>query len=318
MNEIFKISINKNNQKQDVTLDNISLDAAESLKLFIDSMTSFFENYSEEERSKVNFSIKKGSLQYITSVDEESVINNDFIEIMKGIENNDFSNLGSIENCSEKLKPLKIIQEKIISNGLDYGVFYQGKNNEYIDISKSIKQHKIKYRASYHRNYEVVFLKGSLYEVGGKNVTNIHILDNEVEYKVDTDRDKAYEFSNFLYKEVYISALKTTTFKSTPEETYELIDKYLSNETFNKFIDLYKSVSIEDLSEKYDRIYKLLYNNYIEDKLGENVKFLKLFNNKSTNRGFLRFLLLSSKNYLNINDSFDKMYYSILSTLNKK
>lgn len=318
MDEVFKITINKDSKNNDISINNISVEAAESLKLFIDSMTLFCENYTEEEKSQVKFSFDTESLQYITSMNEDIQIREDLDIILTGIKENDFKELNTIENSSEKVKHLRTIQEKIISNGLDYSIFHQNSDNEYVDISKSIKKNRIKYRASYIRDYEVVFIKGSLYEVGGKKATNIHLLDNEIEYKVDTDREQAYKFSEFLYKEVYISALKTTIYKSSLEESYELIDKYLSNETFKSYQEIYSLIQNSNISTKCDIIYEYLENNFKNDQIGNNIKFLRLFNNKHTNKGLLRFLLLSSKNYLKINDSFDEVFYSLSSILNKK
>ncbi|WP_337045437.1 hypothetical protein [Emticicia sp. 17c] len=160
-------------------------------------------------------------------------------------------------------------------------------------------------------NEKIVFLKGKLYEAGGKKTTNVHIEDGENEYKIECSQEEARELKDFLYRPIFLSTIKVTKSNYPPE--YKLIDYYNSQEEQNKYEDFVQKIVENDTLEKYDLLHDKIYEFIDEDKINDISKLIKVFNNNCTDRGVLRTILISLKpiihneTYKQLNSSYQSL-----------
>lgn len=126
MENELKIKILSNSNGEKVSLDNISIDAADALKIFIESLSDFAKSYNDN--SDVKLSMKDGSIETIlTYPADKTEISEDIDEIITG---------KSFETHRTKL--FKNIQDKIKLNGLEYSVLLK-ENNIEKDLTKNFK-----------------------------------------------------------------------------------------------------------------------------------------------------------------------------------
>ncbi|WP_454060173.1 hypothetical protein [Elizabethkingia ursingii] len=298
MNE-FKIRIVSNSDGEEVRLDNISLDAAESLKVFIDSLTGLAKTYSDYDgNSDIKLSLTEGSVIASLVFPEES---EDIIKDIKDITNN-----ASINN--DRIKFLKDIQDKIKQNGLSYQVTLTeaGQSTDLTPKFKS-KRFPIKRGKLFPLKYEILFITGEVFEAGGKSVTNIHISKGEEEFKINCSRQRAQNIN--VYSKVYLSILKRWRKEDNVE--YELIDNYLSEEKYNFYNAIHEEYKLCDSLNKFDFIHNKVVEIVNNDNLDNNelIKLMRLYNNQYSDRGTLRTLLMSIKPILHDNEGL-KYYYN--------
>lgn len=299
MNE-FKIRIVSNSDGEEVKLHNISLDAAESLKVFIESLTGLAKTYSDYDgNSDIKLSLTEGSViaSLVIPEDDLGVIN----DIKDITEHNSDNNI--------RIGFLKDIQDKIKQNGLTYEVSLIEKGN-FIDLTPKFKSRKFPRRREGRipYKYEIEFLTGELYQGGGENKTNIHIRNNDIKHTIECSVQQIQKLS-VLYSKVYISVLKR--WKKEGDFEYKLIDNYLSEEKYDFYKSIHKEYKSCDSLNKFDFIHDKIVEIVNNDDLDNNelIKLMRLYNNQYSDRGTLRTLLMSIKPILKDNEGL-KYYYN--------
>ncbi len=247
MTNKFTVKINKDSKGNPLSLDNITLEAAEALKLFIESLSRIGNSYQNRDDFKI--SIKDGSIESSLLYPSDNLL---FKEEIENIVNGKGAN-------QDTIKELKQIQNKIKQNGLDYSVFHIV-NNQKIDLTRIFKSKNFTASRSKNKeyNYFIDFIDGTLYECGGKVSTNIHIEKNDKELKIECSKLQAKKLNKLLYANVFLSVLKKES--KTGKSSYLLLDSYLDEETYNVFKKFIKTILEENKSERYDIVYNYIVN----------------------------------------------------------
>lgn len=300
----FIIKIHKDSKGNELSLDNITIEAADALKIFIESLTDFAKLYAI---SDIKLSIKNGSIESCLSY--PSVGNRIYDEINNVI-------IGESKAVSnEKIKSLKTIQDKIKQNGLDYTVIHKV-NNEYLDLTSAFKSKNFPYsRAIRHEiNEDVEFIKGRLFESGGKVKTNIHLEGEEGEYKVECSQQQAIDINSRLYSEIYLSVIKK--WKIGQKATYHLLDNYLTEDLFLSYKNFFETVENDESLNRYDIVYKRIVEIIESEKnIREVLKIMRLYNYSQSDRGILRTILMTLKPVLPKNEELTIMYKALADIL---
>lgn len=296
MENELKIKILSNSTGEKVSLDNITIDAADALKIFIESLSDFAKSY--QNNSDIRLSMKDGSIETVLSFPaEKTEISEDITNIISG---NSYD--------VHKIKLLKNIQDKIKLNGLDYTVFMK-ENNVERDLTKDFKSKgfPLKRGKKIPLKFEITFLTGEVYEIGGKFKPNIHINVENKDYKIDCEKEQANKIGG-VYSKVSLSALKK--WRTEDKMEYILIENYSKKEDYEYFKDLHNQFKSKDALEKYDLLYDKVVEIFESENIPTNnlIKLLRLYNNEYTDkdRGILRTLLTSIKPLLKEDE---KLYY---------
>ncbi len=304
MTNKFTIKINKDSKGNQLSLDNITLEAAEALKLFIESLSSIANTYQNKNDFKI--SIKNGSIESSLVYPADNLLFTDEIEnIINGKGTN-----------QDTVKELKHIQNKIKQNGLDYSVFHTV-NNQKTDLTTSFKSKNFTTLRTTNKeyNYNIVFIDGSLYECGGKVNTNIHIEKNNQEHKIECSKTQAKKLNELLYANVFLSVIKKESRTSKP--SYLLLDSYLNEKTSNVFKDLTTSILEAKPTVKYDIVHDYIVNAIErEHNMGNILKLMRLFAFKQADRGIIRTILMTLKPIINQNQDLRDDYILLSKILN--
>lgn len=284
MSNELKIKIIKDSQGNDLDLSNITIEAADALKVFIDSMVDFAKTY--ENTSEIKLMLDNGCIETSLVYSDEQV-------------SQDIDNILALQiSDPKKVDAFKRIQEKIIMNGLEYGVFIKKQEETYRDITQIFKEKKFrKSKQKFDRKYSIEFIEGELFEVGGRAKVNVHIENKELgkEYKVECERLDAKKLNDRLYSKAFLSVLKIA--KTEADIEYRYIDSYLREESYHFYRELNEQLTEQDSIEKYDLIY-----NYIVDIINnenspneEIIKIIRLYDNHFSEKGILRTILMTLK-----------------------
>lgn len=289
MSNKLKIKIITDSQGNDLDLNNITIEAADALKVFIDSLTDFAKTY--EDTTNVKLKLESGSIEACLVYPDEEEISNDIDDIL------------SFQSDKQKrVEILRKIQDKIQLNGLDYQVFIDKENLPSQEITQIFKGRKFrKTRQRFDRNFSIEFIEGELFESGGKTNANVHIenKDLDVEYKVECTKPEARKLNNRLYSKAYLSVIKiikTDEAEATKIE-YRYIDSYLKEENYIFYKTMHEHLIADDSIEKYDVIYHHIVNT-INDENSPNeelIKLIRLYNNNFTEKGIIRTILMTLK-----------------------
>lgn len=286
MSNELKIKILRDSQGNNVDLSNITIDAADALKVFIDSLTKFAKTY--DNASEIKLKLDNGSISTcLVLPDEDEIISQEIDDIISNTSNN-----------NDRINIFKTIQDKIQLNGLEYQVYLNKRNQPEREVTQIFKGRKFsRRRQTYHRQYSIEFIEGILFEAGGKSKVNVHIENEEsnTEYIIECSRDEAKKLNERLYSKVYISTIRNC--KTENDITYKYIDSYLTDTYYTFFKSLHESLTRTDDIEKYDLIY-----NYIVDTVNseerpneELIKLIRLYNNKFSEKGIVRTILMTLK-----------------------
>lgn len=304
MDNEFIIKINRDSQGNQLSLSNITIEAADALKIFIESLSDFAKLQSQQ--SDLRLSLKDGCIESCLAypslgTDIES-------EIDDVIEGKSHSN--------DNIKILKIIQDKIKLNGLDYTVIHK-KGNTSIDLTAKFKAKNFALKRAQRREFDekVEFIEGRLFETGGKVRTNIHLESFGEEYKVECTQQQAIELNRRLYSEVYLAVLKRN--KKDQKPVYSLLDSYLNPHIYFEFKELYLSAENEKSLVRYDIVHNWIVKaiEAEDSKSGNILKLLRLYNYSQSDRGMLRTILMTLKPVSTLNGSLLVMYKSLADIL---
>lgn len=300
-NELI-IKILKDSKGNPVSLDNISVDSADALKIFIESFSEYARLNGDV--SDIKISLRDGSISTVLSYPETNTI---FQEGINDVVNNRSEN-------RDRVKILKNIQKKIKANGLEYEV-KQKINNQYQDITHLFKKKNFVLRRGPREDWykDVLFVDGNLYEAGGKVKLNIHIEDSTgFHYTIDCS-EKAVKKVRLL-NETFVSVIRK--YKENKPLEYELLDIYPKKEKYIEYKKFYESIQKNESLEKYDLLHDKIVS-IIEDKNksnGELLKIMRLFNYTGSDRGSIRTILIALKRVPK-DDKLNEMYNSLAEIL---
>lgn len=281
----LKIRIKRDSKGNELSLGSITIEAVESLKTFLDSFIALAKLYDNPEEFRV--SLTEGSVEsnFIAPADRK-----EFSQDIKGIID------GNLEDV-EKIKAFRSIQNKIKLNGLEYEVYWKinNKTNNLTHVFKGssfpFKRNKLESKS------EIVFVSGELFDAGGKTVSNIHMQLGSEEVTIGCSREEVLKINKFMYKTIFISAVKTL--KENHKPCYKLVDCYVNLKQQLEVEEFYNSILGDESLNKHD----IIYNKLIESLENEDVvcieNVMRIFDNSFTERGIIRTILMTMKPYIN-------------------
>lgn len=307
MSNELKIKIIRDSEGNDLDLSNITIEAADALKVFIDSLVDFAKTY--ENTSEIKLKLDNGSIETSLIYPEQEI-------------SHDIDNILALQySDSKKVDPFKRMQDKIQVNGLEYGVYLKKENEQFREITQIFKQEKFKkIKKKFERKYSIDFIEGELFEVGGRAKVNVHIENRELgqEYKIECERLDAKKLNERLYSKAFLSVIKIA--KTETDIEYRYIDSYLREESYIFYKRLHERLTAENSIEKYDLIY-----NYIVDIINDNnspneeiVKIIRLYDNHFTEKGIIRTILMTLKPIINKEVGLLPYYNSLVTTFRSR
>lgn len=283
MQNEFIIKINKDRNGEEVSLENISIGAADALNVFIGSLSDFAK--TEKNIFDFRISLKNGCIETSLSYPStKTEVDTDIQNIYEG-------------NSSEeyKVKIFKNIQDKIKANGIDYSIIYRndGQDKDLTSIFKA-KKFTAKKLPEIPWFYDVIFVEGELFDLGGKVKVNAHIADkNDFQYLIDCNKEQAKRFGP-IYENTFVSILRK--YRPNSKAQHELIDVYLEKNKFLEYKSLYETVVKNNTLHRFDIIHDKIENILNEDiSNGELLKLMRLYNNPQADRGIIRTVLMALK-----------------------
>lgn len=116
--------------------------------------------------------------------------------------------------------------------------------------------------------------------------------DGDDEYKIQCSAEEAIQLNSFLYKNIFLSAIKLSKNNKKPE--YILLDSYTNENEQLKFKSFFNEMEHDDKLEKYDLLHDKFYQLIIDEDIASIKKFITIFN-KSSDRGIMRTILITLK-----------------------
>lgn len=279
----FKIITDSNGKK--IELDNLTVEAAQALMVFVESLTKIAEQSSNPE--KVKISVTPGSACVALEAPEEEIreIENE----MKVVSRNKSTKKAFVE-------PLRAMQVLISNNGLGYeaNVIKNNHKTPILDLFKQKRRFQLAPKEKIKSEFSIAFFDGKLIEVGGKN-PNIHILINDKKQTVSCSEEQARKVNSFLYNDIKISAWEQKV--KGQKSVYTFCDNYVNDSLYDElkvFVD--NNLQKEGTAPLKDIHYKLR-DYFNSKKFGEANKLIKLFCNDNVDIGRLRTILVIAKSF---------------------
>jgi hypothetical protein len=288
------------------SLNDMSLDAAKSVKVFIESFTEYAKVRSKDSHIKL---IDNGdSIDNILTLPESNAVENSTLNDSSSEDFNHNSqdsaseiiNVVNSESESDDLvKVFNSIRKRISENGLSYEVNLKYQN-ESVNLTEKFKSKNKRFVTKQQEDLpvqeEVIFVRGEVYESGGKTTTNIHIKpESGRDISILCSKEQARKFSKRLYTNVFVSAVRQ--WKSPKDATMRLLDIYQDEEQFKRFEELYSAYTHNDSPERFDNLRNDLIANLT--KYGTSspriLRLMRLYNHALSDRGIIRTILLVLK-----------------------
>lgn len=281
----LELKIVKDSKGNDIQLTDMSIETSRSLIVLIEALAKIVETTPDSEGMTIQ--VTNGSACVAVSGNNKQI--NTFQEDFDQIVQNKSTNKQLVESWRD-------IQNLFIANGLQYEAnFTTGnkKTNVYTQI-KTAKSFRTKSIRDNNAKFKLVFLRGKLIEIGGKN-PNIHIqdLNDDKSITIACEEQEARKVNSFLYNEIFVSAWEKTSYNKNPE--YRFCDVYVNENLFNEFQNFISN----DLGEP-DRLIKLhdKMRSFIKkEDFGNLKKFLRLFNHTSMDNNILKSILVFTKSF---------------------
>lgn len=304
MENEFKIRIISDSKGTKLSLQNITIEAAEAFNLILESFTSLASLYDNSSDFKISLeSASIGSSLVFPSYDQNVAM--DIYAIING---------QSKDN--KKIKILKDIQDRVKLNGLDYQLTWKI-NNEVEDLTEIFKGKSFSYKRKSDQNIkQTVFMKGTLYNSGGRRQPKLQLGkddDPNITF-VDCSKATALSMISNLYQEVYISVIRSTRRDGKFKPELEFIDSYTNLEEQLLHSKFYKSIINDNSLLKFDRLRNKLCELINENNIRSLKKMVMLFDTAYTERGILRTILMTMKPIINKSEFAELKYlYECLS-----
>lgn len=292
----LELKITSDSNGKSVELDDLSIQAAKSLKIFLDSLISIADLVPIKNRDSLKIKVKKGSV----SVAIEGLTSD-----IETIEKN-FEEVASNKSSNKELvSNWKAIQSVFHANGLNYEANIFTPQKGIVSLIDKIKLGK-EFRTKSNRNKpdtNIAFLKGKLIAIGGLN-PNFHLYnENQEETIIHCDEETAKKINSFLYNEIYVSTWCKSVPGGKPNHTYG--DLYIHESTFIEFRDFITKEKPKNDSEEFIKIHDKIKAIIEQQDFGKLRKFLRLYNHLSVEEKILKTILVNTKAFNNNPDISD-------------
>lgn len=276
------LKISADSQGNAVSLDSFPIEAADVLTVFLEALTDIAN--LQPNKDEIRLSLRNSSIGIVMEYPSaDTGIDTKIDDVVEG---------RSLNN--EYFKALRNIQDKVKANGLTYEIVHTV-NDVSKNLTEEFKSKNFVRRQGSRREKtdEVVFIRGTLFESGGKRSTNIHLAIGENDIKVECTQEQARILNKLLYEEIRLCVLKRAVTGGTI--SYFLLDSYATQETFLLFKNFYESID-NDSMDRFDIIINRIVEAVERPKIrGEIVKLLRLFNYAQADRGNIRTVLVTLK-----------------------
>lgn len=284
MTNKIELKIKKDSDNVNVHLNEMSINAAKSFLVLLESLTKIIELTPNNSDAKIQ--IIEGSACVVAS-GEDTVIS---------IKNELLSIINHESQNTEIVKEWRSIQNLIKANGLEYEInYYDGASNSNTSLISDFKNNRAFYAKSNRKtySYQIKFITGNLIEAGGKK-PNIHI--DELS-PIECSRDNAIAAKDFLYNNIRVSVWQRIY--ENGEEKLELCDVYNDNNLFLEFKELVDQINNSNTIEKLTHIHSKIKNLLIEGRFSDLRRFLLLWCHNSTDAQTLKIILVITKQFKN-------------------
>ncbi|NVK27056.1 MAG: hypothetical protein HWE14_03375 [Flavobacteriia bacterium] len=263
----LEIKLRKDTAGNDVELGNMDLIAAKAVNKILSSLIKIVEHESDLD---LKIGVEKGSaVQRITSEKE-----GDIRVVYSKIE---AARAAAANRDNAIIKQLNVIQSNI-AHFSDYTISYQDKSlNEPLNINHYFAR-KFKQKRDRNKEYlelEMLFSKGKLIDVGGKN-PNLHVQTASELTTISCTKTQAKQLVHSLYEEVYLGCWKLGSTDPV------LCIAFSSSEIYDSFYQISEKLSTASGTQPFHLI-----SNKIEELLDKNDlertrAFIKLFSHANT------------------------------------
>jgi hypothetical protein len=286
----LELKITSDSNGKSVELDNLSIQAAKSLKIFLDSLINIADSVPIKNRDSLKIKVKKGSasvsIEGFTS--DIETIGEKFDEVASNKSSN-----------KELVNSWRAIQHVIHLNGLNYEANISTPQKGIISLIDKIKLGK-EFKTKVKRNKSdtnIAFLKGKLIAIGGLN-PNFHLYnENQEETIIHCDEETAKRINSFLYNEIYVSTWCKSVPGVKPNHTYG--DLYVNESTFIEFRDFITKGKSKNDSEEFIKIHDKIKAIIEQQDFKKLRKFLRLYNHSSVDSTTLKTILVNTKAFSN-------------------
>jgi len=284
----IEIKVTTDVDQQDVHIDSMSIDAAKSFSIILDSLVRIVENTPGCENAKIK--VIDGSAAAVIEAPTDTIQ-----MLYQGFED---TRMHKCEN-REVVSSYSSFQKLFKANGLGYTAdFYI--DLERISILNTIKDSR-QFRTKSQKTVSdtsIKFFQTQLIEVGGK-YPNIHFLgENEEKITASCSQNDAIRAKEFLYTDIKLSVWKTE--KEGKRAVYECCDIYRNAQAFEEI-----SSFIESIEEKSDIDLLMDLHKEIKSRLliGDAIslrriaRIMRIYSHDSTDLNKLKTILLVTKSF---------------------
>jgi phosphohistidine swiveling domain-containing protein len=274
----LEIRITKDASLNDIDIQAMSLKAAQSFLILLQSVTRIVELTPNND--EITLEIKPGSVVLAAEGKQLKNVRAEFEKIL----DNKSTNKDLVDQWRK-------IQSLFTANGLQYDAcFYeQGKKIPFYETLK--KREKLRARSIARKKFqtELEFLTGKLIAVGGKH-PNIHV---EVEGKtlppIGCTEINATKAKAYLYQTIRFSAWAK---KAGNDNSFRLCDSYATDEIYEELMGTIKDIFAADQIEALKKLH-FHCRHYLDNQLyGKFRKLIRLFNDDSTDINMLKMILI--------------------------
>lgn len=303
----FEIKIVKEANGSDVELDNLSIQASESLIRIMQALANLAKI---DDSGNTKISIQSGSA-------EAALVGDSYVESLSDtltvVANNKSDNEKFVRN-------FRIIQDVIKENGLSYEASFKSNGHLERDVIQLFEQPKTfaKKRKKRIKNhpFHLEFFSGKLIEVGGKT-PNIHIESAGESYTIECSEKQAILVNKFLYQKILLSTWvkKDANLKLN----YYFCDFYKESdvEMYLEFKDFIRGNTNARGTEALKQIHYKLEKILSSEDYGKARKFIKLFKTDIADVGRLRTILLNTKAFQK-HEKFEDILEEVVDLIERK
>lgn len=283
-NRKLELKITTDSNGREIDLTNLSVIAAKSLNLMLDSLIKIIE--ATPHGNDLRIKVVKGSATLLAEGSETIItrMENDFREVAE---------YTSVKN--DIVSNWRNIQTLISRNGLNYEVnFYNSSNvkQPFLDKLKNTKAFRVKVERK-PKDFELTFVHGKLIENGGVS-PNLHLKENGQDKIIACSHEVAKKLNQHLYGDLYVSAWKK---RNDSKAKLEYCDSYLSADDFFQYKNFIAANNDLQESDEYVAIHEKIKGYVAANDFGRLKKLLRLYNHKSSDFGSLKTILLVTKTF---------------------
>lgn len=296
MSDELIFSIKRDSNGQDIKFDAIPVDAVNSLREILESMTTLAEQTANGE--KFTIKLEQGSLMVKGNLTSSHInrIKSNIDAVLENTCEND-----KIVNSCKKLQKL------VKANGLVYDFNVMSNYNSF-DLSSTLKEIKnlkpvTKRITSVTRTR---FIVGELINAGGVEPNlNVKVVDGDkhVTMVVYCTEEQAKKAVKFLYSKIYFSCWSEYDFSQQKfsDNKGDFCDLY-TEDNYNEYEGLFSTFFNKNEIEGQEYLHKQIRNMLLHEKWGLVAKSLRLFNHEQISPAIMRTLLVITKSFKDHND----------------